>query len=307
KINSLIKNHKFDEAKDICETINNIERAEILRGLSKVFNMETMLNSGDFLDALDWFLEEKFILNSKTSLNTLKKIQTILEKIDYIEKNKSDEIFSSIHALLAYNFFKEFLKHNSSENSVFYSFIKERYKDMLEIDSKGFKDFSLDADDFREIITEEFTSEMYHEIDSILFNFSEVIEELLITLPKQISSKDGILEIKKYDLKIELKDEFQKFLRKDSSINSVVLSTLVNSFNYKITLKEIDELKDGKFTARNFDSLKKYLGELNELIAAKLSEKKIVENESFIKLEKNEKKLTFSYFNELEISHNYIY
>lgn len=130
-INNLIADFKFKEAKGLCEAINNFDRAILLDSLANIFNLENVLNSGNFLESIEEFLENKLILKNKNINDIYKNIVSLLNKILKIEKKEESKFYNIIYFYIGYNFIKSFLKDFKNDNDILRNVVIEKYYDNL--------------------------------------------------------------------------------------------------------------------------------------------------------------------------------
>lgn len=134
-INNLIADFKFKEAKGLCEAINNFDRAILLDSLANIFNLENVLNSGNFLESIEEFLENKLILKNKNINDIYKNIVSLLNKILKIEKKEESKFYNIIYFYIGYNFIKSFLKDFKNDNDILRNVVIEKYYDNLKDES----------------------------------------------------------------------------------------------------------------------------------------------------------------------------
>lgn len=131
-VNNLISDFKFKEAKALCETINNFDRAILLNSLANIFTLENILNSGKFLESIEEFLENKLILKNKNMIKLYEQTIVFFKEIIKLEQNSDIKFFNVIYFYIGYNFIKSFLKDFKNDNDTLRTFVIKSYYDNFE-------------------------------------------------------------------------------------------------------------------------------------------------------------------------------
>lgn len=327
KINSLIENFKFNEAKNLCTAINNIERAELLTILSDIFNVDNMINLGEFIESIENINEQKFNISTKKSLEILDRIKKISKIILDLDAKDLDPIGKIIHILIFCYFIKYYFLEKPY-NAPFKVLLVDKLIEEVEDEGYDTSVFELgkiniyeSIDDIFNEIKEDFEKILkINKIDKnpddilessiapIFTNFDLIIEDLVIPIPKVLLIENGILKIKKYNIEIPLEKEFKNYLPKKTSVNANILGKIIDSKEYKITKNELNSLakNEEEFSGRNFNALKDYLKEFNRLILKTLKERGVNVNSNIIPLEIKGHEVTFQPFKEFRVSDEYI-
>lgn len=277
-INNLIADFKFKEAKGLCEAINNFDRAILLDSLANVFNLENILNSGKFLEAIEEFLENKLILKNKNMINLYNQVTQIFNKILQIEMDNDIKPFNVIYFYMGYNFIKSFLKDFKNDDDIlrtlaiktYYENFENEKSDISNLDKINFvqeeleecwiSNFELETNDLELNKSDDcpwIQNEIFLSIFSEIFDEDEITSDL-DKKTKYIYNIIHLFDSLKKELEISLPKQIylennnlnlkkfklnillkDKFIR-SGGLNLKILKFILNSNNYKVTKTEID-------------------------------------------------------------------
>lgn len=277
-INNLIADFKFKEAKGLCEAINNFDRAILLDSLANIFNLENILNSGKFLEAIEEFLENKLILKNKNMINLYNQATQIFNKILQMEMDNDIKPFNVIYFYMGYNFIKSFLKDFKNDDDIlrtlaiktYYENFENEKSDISNLDKINFveeeleecwiSNFELETNDLELNKLDDcpwIQNEIFLSIFSEIFDEDEITSDL-DKKTKYIYNIIHLFDSLKKELEISLPKQIylennnlnlkkfklnillkDKFIR-SGGLNLKILKFILNSNNYKVTKKEID-------------------------------------------------------------------
>ncbi|MGL5780629.1 hypothetical protein [Cetobacterium sp.] len=277
-INNLIADFKFKEAKGLCEAINNFDRSILLDSLANVFNLENILNSGKFLEAIEEFLENKLILKNKNMINLYNQATQIFNKILQMEMDNNIKPFNVIYFYMGYNFIKSFLKDFKNDDDIlrtlaiktYYENFENEKSDISNLDKINFveeeledcwiSNFELETNDLELNKSDDcpwIQNEIFLSIFSEIFDEDEITSDL-DKKTKYIYNIIHLFDSLKKELEISLPKQIylennnlnlkkfklnillkDKFIR-SGGLNLKILKFILNSNNYKVTKNEID-------------------------------------------------------------------
>jgi hypothetical protein len=238
KLNQLIEDFKFEEAMSLCEAINNSDRKLLLKKLSKIFTMETMLRIGSFGDEIVDNFGKKVIKGGK--LEELEVELNDLFKRVSKEEERREKLYSIFHLCLSYNFFKGYFNENLNSKGRFEEVVEQEfYENLDELELNVSQDWQRNFDGMLE---ENILEDEIDDVMDYLDEFKELQKKLKIDLPRQIELEETTLNLKKIGVKFELE---KKIIGKNSK-NHIFIRKLINSPNYRLDVEEINELFTGE-------------------------------------------------------------